>query len=282
MASHRTHGTARGSPAGDERTAVLITALDVESRAVAEQLDQAPGDLSLREVRGTVYETGTFSGRRGRWRVAVAEAGPGNTAAGVELERAAAAFCPDIALFVGIAGGLKDVELGDVVAADAVYDYETVKETRTGILPRIKTQSPSYRLVQYARAVARKAEWPRRVRPVPPPEPWPRAMVRPIAAGSKLVADDRSRTAQLLRAQCSDALAVEMEGYGFLHGAYLNASLEALVVRGISDHLAGKGEANDRLEQPRAARHAAAFAFELLDSLDGPRPDEEGPGHPPV
>ncbi len=157
MASGITRGAEREYPSPDGRTAVIITALGVESRAVMEHLDGAAGGRGLREYRGTVYETSTFTGEHGRWLVAVAEAGPGNTGAGVELERAVSAFSPDIALFVGIAGGIKDVALGDVVAADAVYDYETGKETRTGFLPRIKTRSPSHRLVQYARAVARKA-----------------------------------------------------------------------------------------------------------------------------
>ena len=248
---------------------MVITALEVESRAVAEHLGDPGAGRCVHEDRGTLYEIGTFAADHGTWTVPFAEAGPGNTSAGVELDRAVSVFSPDVVLFVGIAGGIKDVALGDVVAADAVYDYETGKETEAGFLARIKTQSSSHRLVQHARMVARNARWQRRILPAPPPKPWPRAMVKPVAAGSKVLAHDRSRTSELLRAHCGDAVAVEMEGYGFLHGAYLNAGLDALVIRGISDHLVDKGEANDRTGQPKAARHAAAFAFELLNSLGG-------------
>ncbi|WAU79989.1 hypothetical protein O1Q96_09690 [Streptomyces sp. Qhu-G9] len=47
----------------------------------------------------------------------------------------------------------------------------------------------------------------------------------------------------------------------------LNAGTGALVVRGISDRLSDKGDDNDRVWQPAASRHAAAFTFELLYNL---------------
>lgn len=246
----------------------MITALEVESRAVAEHL--RPG-RRLHEARGTVYEIGVFAGAHGSWQVPLAEVGAGNTSAGIELDRAVAVFSPDVVLFVGIAGGVKDVSIGDVVAADAVYDYESGKETEAGLLSRIKTRTPSHRLVQHARAVSRAGLWQDGVLPQPPAAPRPRALVKPIAAGSKVVGHDRSQTAELLRVHCGDAVAVETEGFGFLHGAYVNAGLDALVIRGISDRLNDKGAENDEVEQPLAARHAAAFAFALLDSLAAAR-----------
>ena len=45
-----------------------------------------------------------------------------------------------------------------------------------------------------------------------------------------------------------------------------------VVIRGISDLLAGKDQAADEYWQPVASRHAAAFAVELLDSLGAHRP----------
>lgn len=255
---------------GTGGTAVILTALGLEYAAVREHLEQVE-ELKEREARGTLYEIGTFTGRRGTWTVAVAETGEGNATAGVQLERAVQAFSPQVVLFVGVAGGRKDVQLGDVVAADAVYDYEAGKDTQSRYLPRIKTAAPSYRLVQHARAVARRGRWQQRIKPAPP-QPPPAALVKPIATGGKVVAHDRSRTARLIARSCGDALAVDMESYGFLHGAYTNEHVSALVVRGISDLLTGKNEGSDRQWQPVAARHAAAFAFELLADLR-PMPD---------
>ncbi|MFE2582732.1 hypothetical protein [Streptomyces sp. NPDC059378] len=265
MTQHNGPAPAADPGSAGNRTAVVITALGVESGAVAEHF--AAGHRPLREADGTVYEIGTFHGEHGSWTVPLVEAGQGNTSAGIEVDRAVRVFGPDVVLFVGIAGGVKDVALGDVVAADAVYDYERGKDSEDGFVPRIKTRSSSHLLLQYARAAARRQRWCDRVRPAPPDGTPPRSWVAPIAAGGKVVGHDRSRTAELLRAHCGDAVAVEMEGYGFLQGAYVNPRVGALVVRGVSDLLNDKGEENDRTEQPRAARHAAAFAFELLDVL---------------
>ena len=246
-------------------TAVLLTALDLEHAAVAEHLAQP---IVEHVDRGLIFDVGDFAGRT-PWRVAVAQAGPGNPSAGILLERAITVFAPDIAMFVGIAGGRKDVRHGDVVAADAVYDYESGKDDHDRYLPRIKTSAPSFALVQRAQAVARRGQWPARVKPVPPPR-RPRAFVKPIAAGGKVVAHDRSATAQLITSYCGDALAVDMESYGFLRGAYLNEGVATLVVRGISDLLTDKTAANDEQWQAAAARNAAAFAFEVLANTEPP------------
>lgn len=62
-------------------------------------------------------------------------------------------------------------------------------------------------------------------------------------------------------------MAVEMEGYGFLQAVYGYRNVEALVVRGISDLIDKKGEADATGTQEIAARHASAFAFEVLAKM---------------
>ncbi|WP_439384544.1 phosphorylase family protein [Amycolatopsis lexingtonensis] len=240
-------------------TVVICTALDVEYRAVREHVR---GPFTEREERGALYDVGAF----GPWTVALAQTGAGNTQAGVELERAISVFRPRVVLFVGVAGGRKDVSLGDVVVADHVYDYESGKDTTDGYLPRIKTAAASMPLVRRAQRLARDSAWQHRIRPAAP-ETVPRAVVKPIAAGGKVVAGTASATARFLERHCGDAAAVEMEAHGFLYGAYVNEGVQALVVRGISDLLSGKTGTADEHWQPVASRHAAAFAFELLTVL---------------
>ncbi|NBH08720.1 SEL1-like repeat protein [Amycolatopsis sp. SID8362] len=244
---------------GVTNTVVICAALDVEYLAVREHLR---GPVTEREERGALYDVGAFGG----WTVALAQTGAGGTQAGVELERAIAAFRPRVVLFVGVAGGRKDVSLGDVVVADHVYDYESGKDTADGYLPRIKTAAASMPLVRRAQRLARDSAWQHRIRPAVP-DPAPRAVVKPIAAGGKVVAGTASATARFLERHCGDAAAVEMEAHGFLYGAYVNEGVQALVVRGISDLLSGKTGAADEHWQPVASRHAAAFAFELLTVL---------------
>ncbi|MFG2580177.1 phosphorylase family protein [Streptomyces malaysiensis] len=242
---------------------VVLTALEVEYRAVRAHLEDP---RPVRAERGALFELGVFRDGSAERTVAIHMTGPGNPGAAASVERAAALFAPRALLFVGVAGGVKDVALGDVVAADAVYDYETGKDTESGFLPRQKTHQSAYGLVQLARLVTVGDAWQRRIRPGDD-APRPNAHVKPLAAGGRVVAHHRSDVGLRLTAGAGDALAVDMEGFGFLAGAYVNQQLDALVIRGISDLLGDKGEAHDERWQPVASRHAAAFAFELIGRM---------------
>ena len=91
--------------------------------------------------------------------------------------------------------------------------------------------------------------------------------VGPIAGGERVVASTRSATAEFLRKHYSDALAIEMEGRGFLEGVNINSLVLGGVVRGISDLLSDKAQADQAGSQPLAADSASAAAFEILDGL---------------
>jgi nucleoside phosphorylase len=256
-------GYSEHSRAAREPWVVVFTALGVEYEAMREYVI---GPVRKQEERGTLYEVGTLPGPHRHWHIALTQTGPGSTAVGVQLDRAIRVFRPQIALFVGVAGGRKDVALGDVVAADVVYNYEWGKSTLDGFQPRIRIHYSAHRLVQRAQLVVRENRWQERIRPRRPERP-PASFVKPIVTGDKVVVHDRSAVALLLDQYASDALAIETEGHGFLEAAYVNPGVDALVIRGISDLLAGKDKASDDYWQPIASRHAAAFAVELLDSI---------------
>lgn len=246
------------------RRAVIITALPAEFKAVRSHLKNIKED---RHPQGTVYDIGRFEGRgREIWSVAVVEAGAGNPSAAAEAERAIQRFDPEVLLFVGIAGGVKDVAIGDVVAATKVYGFESAKIS-LGYQARPDVGKTSYPMEQRARAEVRSGEWKRRIKKRA--DRGTSAFVGPIAAGEKVLANRSSKLNRFLASHLSDSLAIEMEGIGFLQAARMNPGVESLVVRGISDLLNAKTKAESLGSQDIAARNASAFAFEVLSKLGG-------------
>lgn len=245
-------------PERQSPTVVIITALDVETRAVLRQL----GATTVETVGGT----GFFRGRVEGWDVAAVEAGPGNSGAAAIAVRAIAHYKPDIAIFVGVAGGVKDVAIGDAVVATKVYGYESGKDMAKGFQPRPDVQQTAHELEQRARIIRQSDDWKKRLDPALSHDK-PAVYVAPIAAGEKVVASKRAATAKLIREHYGDTLAVEMEGSGFLKGVHISHPTKGCVIRGISDLLSKKSEADKAGSQPRAVDVASAVAFEMLSGL---------------
>ena len=244
--------------------AVILTALPVEYLAVRTYLTDLQEEM---HPQGTIYERGKFITKGQAWEVGIAEVGTGNTGAAVEAERAIVYFKPDILFFVGIAGGIKDVKIGDVVAATKVYGYESGKVGEKFSTRPAAGQS-AYAVIQRAKSEARKGEWIQRISGSSPSLPHVR--VAPIAAGEKVVASTDSELFRFLRDSYNDAIAVEMEGFGFLSAAFAYPDIKAIVIRGISDLIEGKNDDSvepEQVRQEKASHHASAFAFEILAKL---------------
>lgn len=248
--------------------AVILTALPVEYLAVRTPLSDLREEM---HPQGTIYERGTFTANGHTWEVGIAEVGAGNAGAAVEAERAIAYFKPDILLFVGIAGGIKDVAIGDVVAATDVYSYESGKAgDGQEFAVRPKAGKSSYAIIQRAKAEARKGDWLQRISPTVTRKP--KVHIAPIAAGEKVIASRESDLFQFIRENYNDAIAVEMEGFGFLSAAFAYPEIKAIVIRGISDLIKDKNKADpeagtEEERQERASLHATAFSLEVLSRL---------------
>jgi nucleoside phosphorylase len=254
------------------RRALIITTVVHESRAIKAHLTDP--EVLIGEKDG-FYEYGRFSEPAGEWLIVHAITPPGNSDAGLVASKAYQEFGRFNALmFVGVAGSLKeDIPIGSVVVGDYVYNGHSAKVEDTEVLGRPHGLVPARELLTAAQGLIYSGEWPDLIRaPVGTDLPNkadypcdfpPLAVIKGIVSGEEVVAGGKSSRYAWLRSHFNDCGAVEMEGWGVMNAAhYENGS--AIIVRGISDMCAGKDHTKDKLHQPIAAAHAAAFAFSIL------------------
>jgi len=241
-------------------SALVLCALDLERDAVIAHL----ADVKWQIRDEARYAVGTVAGNAAQWIVSVGVSGALPSSAAVSAASAIAAERPDIAIFVGIAGGRKDVKRGDVVIADQLADVSGGKETDGGLLVRLDPYRPSHKGLEAARQVVSQGIWQARIEKLSPDGSEPHARIDPIAASTRVIASDDGEIAKAIGTHFDRAVAVEMEGSGFLTALHRRADVDALVVRGISDLRTDKQDSTDRDWQSVAADHAAAFALEVL------------------
>lgn len=248
-------------------TVLVLTALELERQAVLAHLENVQQELH--PETGTDYNIGYYNSPTGKVKVVVGKTDQTNTNAGIETERALTHFLPSHAFFVGVAGGLKDVKVGDVVIGKAVFGYEKGKETDKGFLLRPQHGYSSYDLERTAERYGNSDEWKAKSRALVNSE-FPSSILvysGTIAAGEKVMTDINSETLVFLRTNVSNALAIEMEGLGFLEACRPYTQIKSLLLRGISDLIKGKDGSDEKGSQPYASQNVSAFLFGLIDIL---------------
>jgi nucleoside phosphorylase/WD40 repeat protein len=241
---------------------VVLTALDFEYQAVRRHLTGVRAHV---DVSGTRYETGETPG--GRCRVALARTGEGNTRAAAVASQAVPRFQPSALVLVGVAGGLADdVELGDVVVATRVHDYQSGRAEAGGFRPRGKSWPLARGLEQDAHDVARDGTWTRLLSG--DTATVPAVHFKPLVSGEALLDSSDGHHAELIAEHFSDAVAIDMESAGVAEAAHHNDFHRTITVRAVSDRANGTKRDTDASGwQRRAVRHAAAFAVALAERI---------------
>jgi len=224
---------------------IIYTAIPEEFEAVTKHLSDK--EDTFLESTGTFYQIGHYN----NFTIAVTQTEAGNVKAASEVERGINNFSPKYIFFVGVAGGLKDVKIGDVVVGTKVYSFEIGKEAEV-YKPRFEFGISSYALTQKAKALQNKNTWQEKIVSTKFNQNFdtPKVYIKPIAAGEKVVANRDSAP------------------YKFLEAVRPYTNISALLLRGISDLVDGKSTADNSGSQLVASSNVAAFAFAVIDLLD--------------
>lgn len=242
-------------------TIAILTPLSLERHAVMSFITNWQEEL----VEGNLYYTAFFQGNHHPFKIIVHQTGSKNNTITFATERIIQIFQPNILLLTGIAGGVKDVTIGDVVIGTKAYGYDSGKEQVNGFVSRPEVYHCSKDLVTLAQLVSNQNKWQKRIKTA---SNFGAVFFGPIAAGDKVIATIKAQTYQHLKTHYNDTIALEMEAYGVGQAMLNHPNIRWLNIRGISDLLEGKNSTEDIDNQPIAASHAAAFLFEFLYQLD--------------
>lgn len=247
---------------------LILTALEVERSAIERHLKDI--EPVSHPVTGTDYTKGTYFCNGRALEVIVARTDQTNVNAAIETERAIAHFEPEYVFFAGVAGGLKDVEVGDIVIGRDVYGFERGKAEHSNFKPRPQFGASSYSLERLAGQYAKSIAWNQRVENLLNSDfaPAIRTFTGTIASGEKVDASVNSDLHKFLKQNASHALGIEMEGLGFLEVCRMRPLVKTLLLRGISDLVDGKSHMDGKGSQSYASANVAAFLFGLLEQLD--------------
>jgi nucleoside phosphorylase len=238
---------------------IIATALPLERDEVIKLLGVTEYDAGLRaDVASWPSDNPIFE-------VWVFTTGAGNLEAQGAILPALRQLKPKFAFFVGVAGGMKDSDVGDVIYSTKVYYYEGGKEEDDGIKSRPMSERTSEDLVQLALRVATQPWQPAEAHATTKP---PKATPAIIASGENVLASigPQATTFHQIKKSYNDTQVVDMEGYGFLKACRDEDVRHSMVIRGVSDKIVGKAKSDAKGNQPLAARNAAAFLFILLRS----------------
>ncbi|MEX1669459.1 effector-associated domain EAD1-containing protein [uncultured Zhongshania sp.] len=247
---------------------LILTALEVERLAIEHHLNNF--EPILHPETGTDYTKGTYTANERILNVIVGRTDQTNINAAIETERAIAHFKPEYVFFAGVAGGLKDVKVGDIIIGRDVYGYERGKAEENNFKPRPQFGASSYALERLAGQYAKSTDWNKTIENLLNSEfaPVISTYTGTIVSGEKVDASIGSDLHQFLKQNASHALGIEMEGLGFLEVCRMRPLVKTLLLRGISDLVDGKDHMDGKGSQSYASANVAAFLFGLLEQLD--------------
>jgi nucleoside phosphorylase len=241
----------------------IITPIQVELDAILSKVPNCREEIS----EGIRYLVTPFKGKHHDFNLVLQLGGPNNENTALATEKVVKKYQPLAVILCGVAGGVKDVEVGDVVVGSKYYGYDFGKVTPEGFKTRPESGYYSKDLVALAQSVAANGQWRNRANNNKPCK----VIFGAIAAGNKVVTASNSVEYRRLKDDFNNTTAVEMEAVGFSQAMLSYPAIPHINIRGISDLLDGKDAADAAGSQQLAADNMAAFVVEVVWRLDLPQ-----------
>ena len=233
---------------------LLVTATEVEMRAVRDVFLENTGTFEQRRINNTTYfDLGVIGGAR-VFLVQSEKGTSGPSGATLVVHDGIKALSPSALVMVGIAFGLlpEEQQIGDILVSQQLLGYEMQKvegpDGQTVIIARGDRPQASPRLLDLVRSSIFD---------------WETAKVHfgLILSGEKLVNNKDFRDS-LLRIE-PEAIGGEMEGTGGYSAAYRN-KVDWILVKAISDWADGNKDQHKEERQKLAAENAVRFIIHAL------------------
>jgi len=238
---------------------VILTAVDREYEKMRERLSNfVREDID----GGNRYEIFQESIGSHKVNVIIGMTGQGNSEASARTTHAIKQYDPILVVFVGTCGFIKDAQIGDIVVVTRAYDFLRGKDTDLGFNAKPVGKEITSIFRSYCQSLSQKIN-----RGELQSEIFAGTSIHlgPVASSSVIVAGDHTQTKELIRRNYHDAIAVEMEGFGFHTAVYENNYHNAVVIRGVTDDAANKDNLSDRDIQPKVMEKACVFVMEFVN-----------------
>lgn len=241
----------------------IVTALPIELDAVLEHFEFEKVKKEFRsyyvgdfcsEVNSNCYSI-----------VAVQSLYAGNTPSAIVTKDLIHDWNPKYIIMIGIAGGYHEDELnlGDVVIADQIFDYDYTKEYEGFSQKRPRIGHSDRYLLQ----CVTNFRWKLPILNIDCPdgsENTPKYVISNIATGNKVIASNEMK--ERIKEHHGKITAIEMEAGGVVEAAgQLKSPVGILIIRGISDF--GDEDKDDNWHE-YSAKSAAKFFFDFLKKTD--------------
>lgn len=188
--------------------------------------------------------------------------GQGNVEASIYVMDALNRYKPDLFLFAGTCGGVKDVKVGDTVIVTNVFDIFRGKESNQwGAKPSGAGMNSALRgictsiMMQVNRGEKLKNLY---------VDVNSHVFMGDIGSSSAIVAAEKSKIRDMLYRNYANVIAVEMEGYGFYKTLKENNYNAGILVRAVTDDSISKEDDSDREIQPEVMKKVYFLVYEII------------------